>query len=200
VSFRRLFDAFAQVLAGVEVRALALLEETDVRTALELLPEWLELLDVFGDCNAGPPDTLAEQRFAAYVKLTLPGGQNAFHLSEVARLLGYDVDVEDFEEPTAFVAGSSAGDLLYSDGWAFAVIVHAPIGTPRFARTGLSVCGEPLCSFGNEPLVCALERVKPAHVVLVFSFDKPYVGYSPWNVILPDAVELDVALPSSLRT
>lgn len=200
MTFARVFRAFSEVLSDIEERATQLLAEGDVRTAVELLPEWAAELGLAEDCDAGLPDTVAEIRFSAYVKLTLPGGQNAFHLSEVARILGYDVGLEDFEEVAPYVCGSSCGDPLYSDEWRFVVYVHAPVATPRFARTGLSVCGEPLCSFGNDLLECGLERVKPAHVLLLFVYDRPYIGYSPWNFIAPGPVALRLVVATPHRT
>lgn len=200
MTFARLYQAWAEVLAEIEERSRDLLRELDVRTAVELLPEWAELLRIAEDCNiTGLPDTTPEIRFAVFVKLTQPGGQNAFHFVEIARLLGFDVDVTDFEEHVPFVAGSSCGDPLYSDGWRFAVTIHAPVTTPRFARTGLSVCGEPLCSGQNELLSCTLDRLKPAHVVFLYAFDKPYTGFAPWSVLGPDPVRLTAKVMDPTR-
>lgn len=196
-----LLRAPAELLAGLELRSLDLLEESDLRTTVELLPEWALWLGLAEDCTDGLPETALEQRFAAYRKLTTPGGQNRFHYREVAQALGYDVELEDLVEFQAFVAeGSDAEDPCYDDDWAFVLEVHAPEVTPRFARTGVSVCGEPLATFGNELLSCTLDRLKPAHVLFLYAFDLPYVGYAPWHFEVPAPAALGLVLPIPTRT
>lgn len=193
--------AAAELLAAVEVRSLALHEEADLRTTVELLPEWSRWLGLFDDCTDGLPQTTAEQRFAAFRKLVTPGGQNRFHYREVAQGLGYAVELEDLVEFEPFVAeASSAEDPCYDDDWRFVLEVHAPEVTPRFARAGESVAGEPLVSFGNELLRCTLDEIKPAHVLFLYVFDLPYLGYAPWNLHVPDPVPLPLVLPIPTRT
>lgn len=197
----RVLRAPAELLAQLELRSLDLLEETDVRTTVELLPEWAEWLGLAEDCTDGLPQTTPEQRFAAYRKLTTPGGQNRFHYVEVAQALGYDVDLEDLVELLPFVAeGSDAEDPCYDDDWRFVLEVHAPEVTPRFARAGESVAGEPLVTFGNELLSCTLDNLKPAHVLFLYIFDKPYAGYAPWNFAAPTPVQLGLVLPIPTRS
>jgi uncharacterized protein YmfQ (DUF2313 family) len=196
-----LLRALAELLAAVELRSLDLLEEADLRTTVELLPEWAAFVRLAEDCTDGLPQTTPEQRYAAYRKLVLPGGQNRFHVVEVARGLGYDVELADLVEFRAFVAEySSAEEPCYDDAWPFVLEVHSSVFTPRFARTGESVCGEPLTSFGNELLSCTLEHVKPAHTHFLYVFDKPYVGYSPWSLEVPEPVALPLVLPVPTRT
>lgn len=196
-----LLRAPAQLLADLEARSRAIHEESDLRTVLELLPEWAQFLHLADDCTDGLPQTTAEQRYAAFRKIAVPGGQNRFHLSEVAKGLGYDVEIEDVEEVHPFVAEeSSAEDPLYDDDWAFVAIVHAGEITPRFARAGISVAGEPLVTFGNGLLECTLDSIKPAHCFFLYVYDKPYTGYAPWNFAVPSSVALVVALPIPLRT
>lgn len=195
-----LLRAPAELLAELETRSLAIHEESDLRTVLELLPEWSEFLRLAEDCTDGLPQTTPEQRYAAFRKVALPGGQNRFHLAEVARGLGYDVEVEDVEEVRAFVAdGSDAEDPDYDDDWAFVAIVHAGEVTPRFARAGLSVAGESLVTFGNGLLECTLDSIKPAHCLFLYQYDKPYAGYAPWNFAVPAAARVALALPIPSR-
>ena len=196
-----LLRAEAELLAGVEVRSLDVHEEADLRTTVELLPEWAEWLGLAEDCTDGQPQTKLEQRFAAFRKLVTPGGQNRFHYSEVAQALGYDVEITDLVEFVAFIAeASSAEDPCYDDSWAFVLEVHAPEVTPRFARCGVSVCGEPLVTFGNELLSCTLDAIKPAHVLFLYAFDLPYSGYAPWSLEVPAPVVLALLLPIPTRT
>lgn len=196
-TFAKLLGAPAELLAELELRTLALLEEFDLRTAVELLPEWSAFLDLFDDCTDGLPATALEQRFAAFRKLTSQGGQSPLYFVEVAQALGYDVEIMDLEEHREFVAGRGrAGDPLSNNGWAFTVTVHAPEFTPRFARADLCAAGEPIVSAGNGLLECTLDRLKPAHVLFVYAFDKLYVGYAPWSLEAPPTLRVSLVLPS----
>jgi uncharacterized protein YmfQ (DUF2313 family) len=195
-----LLAAQAELLAEVEVRSRDLHEEADLRTVLELLPEWAAFLDLANDCTDGLPETLVEQRFAAYRKVVLPGGQNRFHFAEVARGLGYDIDIQDIHEFFAFVVEASAvEDPIYDDAWAFVAEIHSTQVTPRFARAGLTVAGEPLVTFGNELLECTLDAIKPAHCLFLYVYDAPYVGYAPWNSAAPAPVALALQVPIPSR-
>lgn len=185
-----------ELLGELEVRSLAIFEEMDVRTTLELLPEWAELVRLSDACTDGLPQTVPERRYSIFRRLVVPGGQTKEYFAEVARGLGYDVEVADVDELFAFVAeGSSAEDPDYDDSWAFVAEIHAGEITPRFARTGISVCGEPLVTSGNELLRCELDHLKPAHCLFLYVFDKPYTGYAPWNFEIPAALELRLVLP-----
>lgn len=188
------------MLSDVEERSLALHEEADLRTVLELLPEWVAFLDLANDCTDGAPETALDRRLEAFRKVVLPGGQNRYHYSQVARALGYDVDIVDIVEGTAFeVEASSVEDPIDGDAFVFVAEIHAGVITPRFFRAGLSVAGEPLVTFGNHLLECTLDTIKPAHVVFLYFYDKPYVGYSPWNSAAPAPLALILRLPIPTR-
>lgn len=196
-----LLRAAGELLARAEERSLAIHDEADLRTSAELLPEWSAFVRLADDCDDGLPVTALERRFAVFRKLALPGGQNRFHFAEVARGLGYDIELSDIEELRPFLAESSqAEDPCYEDEAAFVAIVHAPEFTPRFARTGVSVCGEPLVTSGNDLLECTLDEIKPAHVLFLYLYDKPYTGYAPWNLETPPATPVALVLPIPSRT
>lgn len=196
----RLLCAFAEELARVEFRGLDVLREADVRTTLELLDLWEEWLRTRETCPEDLTPTTEQRRFACVVRLTEPGGQNAYHYAQVAQRLGFNVQVEDFEELREFRAGISvAGDPLSNGEWRFVVIVHAPVQTPLFARAGLASAGDPIATGSNQVLVCELDRLRPAHVLFVYSFDKPYTGFAPWNIVGPAPVVVPLVVPIPRR-
>jgi uncharacterized protein YmfQ (DUF2313 family) len=196
----RFLRALASELELVEFRGQDVREEADLRTTKELLSEWEAFLGTRDDC----PDfdnTELERRFAVFRKYTSKGGQSIYHVVETAQALGYDVDVDDVVELKPFRCGiSSCGDPLGSEEWAFVAEIHAPVQTPRFFRTGTSVVGEPLTSFGNDALVCTLDKIKPAHVLFLYRFDKAYAGYAPWHILFPSPVALPLSVPPPTRT
>lgn len=195
----RLLCAFGEELQAVRYRGLDVIREADPRQALELLSEWEEWLRTLVDCpELGA--TEIERRYAVVLRLTSPGGQNRFHYSETAKALGYEIEIEDFEEIDPFqVDVSRIGDALWGDEWQFVVIVHAPVVTPVFFTAGLSTAGEPLSTGGNERLTCELDRIKPAHVLFLYEFDLPYEGYAPWNILGPEPAALPLSLPIGRR-
>lgn len=195
----KLMRALGTECEVIEYRGQDLVREADARRTHELLAEWEELLRTRIDCpELGA--TEIERRYAVLLRLSMPGGQNAFHYSEVAKALGYDIEVEDFEEVRTFRVGvSTIGDALAADAWRFVVIVHAPVVTPVYFRTGLSQVGDPLVTGNNHRLECELDRVKPAHVLFLYSYDKPFSGYSPWHIIGPVPVPLELVVPIPLR-
>lgn len=192
--------AAAELLADVEERSRDIHEEADPRTTLELLSEYSEWLGIADDCTDGGPTTVQDERVAIVRKLAGLGGQNRFHYSELAKSIGYEIEIEDFQEHTAFIAEESeAEDELLEDDSAFWVEIHAPVVTPRFARAGETVAGEPLVDFGNDLLECVLDNVKPAHVFFSYVYDLPYsAGYAPWNLIVPDPLDASVEVPPLL--
>lgn len=196
----RLLRAFAEELARFEFRVRDLVRESDVRQTHELLQEWEEWLRTREHCpELGA--TEEERRFALQLRLATPGGQNAYHYAQVAQLLGYEIEVEDFEEVQEFRVGiSTVGEALWNGEWVFVVIVHAPTISPIFFRAGLSSAGEPLATSSSERLTCELDRIKPAHVFFLYQFDKPYTGYSPWHLIGPSPVVVRLVVPIPLRT
>lgn len=188
--FESLLASLAEECARVDERVGTALRESDPRTTLELLLEW--------ERNLGMPapfselaTTVVARRFAIVTKLTDVGGQSPGYYSDVAQSLGYDVEVVDIEEYSEFRCGiSSCGDPLSNGDWAHTFTVHAPVHTSTFARAGQVTAGEPIMQFGNERLTEFVTAARPAHATVLFEFDKPYVGWAPWNDIRPEPVVL----------
>lgn len=191
----RLLLGFARELELLDYRTQDLLAEADPRLTHELLPEWEAFLRTRIDC----PDlgaTEIERRFAVLLRLAQPGGQSPFHYSEAARALGYEIAPEDFEALAPFRVGTSPCNYpLRDDQWAHVVLVHAPVVSPIFFRVGLSTVGEPLTTANNDRLECELDRIKPAHVLFLYAYDRPYSGFSPWSVLGPAPAEIRLAVP-----
>jgi len=146
-----------QVLAalGVEMarahqRVEQLIEEADPHTTNDLITDWERLLGLPDDCLATPPTTLAERRAAIVTLLTLEGRQDETYFISVAASLGYTVTI------------------TYPLAHTFRV--NAPAVTITAEFTCVSPCTEPLRTWGNEVLECAIKRLKPAHVAVQFAY------------------------------
>lgn len=208
---RSLLTAVATEFARVDERAADALLESDPRVTQELLEDWERFLGLPDPC-AVLEDTRQLRRFAVVAKLTKRGGQSRVFFVELAAALGYVVTVEDIEEYKTFRAGpqscqateggafdcgSKAGDELAASpqgssnpSWLWAWTVHAPEHTGVFFDAESGAAGEPLVSTGNALLECHFRQSAPAHTVVTFEYDQPWVGYAPWTEIRPSSAVL----------
>ena len=171
-----LLAAFAEEFARADARAVRLLDEADPLSALELLPEW-ERVAGLPDACVPVADGIRDRQVAAARKIAGAGGQTPAFFIDLAERLGVEVRIEEF---APFVAGSLAGELVYSDAWAFTWRVRvladsdstADPARLRFAwfQAGLSSAGDPLRSFGIDSLECLIRRAAPAHTTVLFAY------------------------------
>jgi len=169
--FAGVFNAMANEAARISQRMADLFEETDPRTASELLDE----LEQF----AGLPDhyvtalgitqTLQERRAALHARLTATGGASRQYFIGLAATLGYSITIVEYQ---AFVCGiSMCGWPLNPAEMRFVWRVKVPAAKLIYFRTGLSRCGERLLAIGRaEDLECVLTRLKPAQTQLIFDY------------------------------
>ncbi len=163
--------ALAAELARVDERGDDLLDEADPRSALELLPDYERVCGLPDACTVSAT-TLQERRGRVTAALTSLGGQSRAYFQAQAEALGYDVTIEEFRP---FIAGwSRCGDALSgaaSNRHYWRVRVHGPRVT--LFRGGASACGDRLGAIAQaEDLECLLERLKPAHTVLIFAYEE----------------------------
>lgn len=166
----QLLRALAEELARVDTRVADLLREADPRTAFELLTDWEELVGLPDPC-APIAATVQERRTAVHAKLVASGGQNRQYYIDIAAALGVEIGITEF---FPFRVGYSAvGDPLASDdAWRHTWQVDAPETVIKHFAVGKSAAGEPLRSWGNALLECAIGRRKPAHTEVLFAYYK----------------------------
>ena len=163
----RLTSNLAQPFRRVHERFCAALAEATPITTDAMLPDWERVLGLPDHC-APAAQTVAERRARVLQRLAAMGGQSRAYYIEVARALGYQIEIEEFRP---FLAGiSHAGDPLYGISWRFAWRVVAPETTRRFFRAGEGRAGEPLSNWGNDILECVIRRLAPAHTVVLFAY------------------------------
>ena len=147
--------------------ATALLVDAFPATADGLLPEWESTLGLPDPC-AGPEPTLQQRRAQVVARLTDNGGASIPYLIAFARMLGFAITITQFAPARAGLF--RAGQPAMGNAWAFTWQVNAGATTSTFFRAGASAAGEPLQAFGNAVLQCELERLAPAHTVVLFSY------------------------------
>ena len=162
-----LLDALAQEYARIDANAVYLLDEIFPDTTTLLLPDWERVAGLPDECSQ-PGETIAIRRHNLLQKIASRGGQSKAYFISTALSLGYTVTVDEF---TPFRVGiSSVGDPLCNEQWWFTWRINAPENTIVWFRAHEAGAHEPLAFWGNERLECNLNKLKPAHTVLLFGY------------------------------
>lgn len=158
--------ALAVEMARLHERSSDLVAEGDPRLTSELLPDWERVAGLPDPC-VGAGQTLAVRRAALETRLTNVGGQSRAFFLEVASRLGYTITIDEFFSEAAAI---SAGIPYTGTSWAYTWRINSSAQTVRRFRAGSSTAGERVRSWGNVLLECVMNRLKPAHTVLLFAY------------------------------
>lgn len=151
----------------LDARALQEIVESFPCSTTELLPEWEATLGLPDPC-VGPPGSVGQRRNAVCAKFSTRGGQSKAYYISVADALGFQIRIVEY---TPFYASrQSAGDTCGEASWAYTwTIVSAPTSIIYFSA-GQNFADEFLAYWGNLPLECAMNAIKPAHTQLIFNY------------------------------
>jgi len=163
----RVFAGLAVEYSRVHNRDCDLLREAYPGTASEALADWERITGLPDPCLPAP-SSLQGRRRAVLFKLAARGGSSREYFIWLARILGFEITITEFEP---FRAGRNrAGDRAHGSDWVYAWRVNAPEVTVFPFRAGQSTAGERLREWGNAVLECVLNRYKPAHTILQFGY------------------------------
>ncbi|ALR75850.1 YmfQ family protein [[Enterobacter] lignolyticus] len=137
-------------------------------TATSMLPEWEATLGLPDDCAIGEIDGVSDRQRMVVAKLISTGGLNRDYYIRVAAALGYTITITQFRP--SMCGMSVCGDALNGDEWPFTWQINAPQTTIKYALSGASYCGDSLSSWGNKQLECAITKIAPSHLRLIFSY------------------------------
>ena len=160
-----LLRGFAEELVRVGVRALTLIEESDPRTTVEMLADYERVYGLPDPC-VGEEQTTPQRRASLLQKITSVGGQTPAYYISVAAVLGFTVTITEF---SAHTVEHDVEHPIYDIQWTFAWQVNAPLNTVGHITVEDSV-EDAISWFGNEQLECVLERIRPAHTVLIVAY------------------------------
>lgn len=173
---QRLLLGQAQEYARVDERAVALRDEADPRQALYLFEEWERSYGLPSRC-APVDQSLADRRVALIGRIVGRGGLRPQDMIDLAEGLGYEgVQLLEPRQPTVEVdsptgyQGAVIGDDLNGEDWAYAWQVLIPDGVIRQSVIDQSEIGDPLRTWGDALLECALHEASPSWLVL-------HIGY-----------------------
>lgn len=163
-----LLSALAAELARVDGRALTLVEEADPRTVAELFTDWERVAGLPDACAQafGGDQTMAQRRAALVGRLTTLGGQSPAYFIGLAAALGYAITITEFRVHTV---NDDVEYPLIDESWTFAWQVNAALSTLT-EITVESTVEDPLAAWGNSLLECVINRLKPAHATVLFSY------------------------------
>lgn len=165
----KLLQGLAEELARLDARFDDLVEETDVRTATELLTEWERVLGLPDDCLAGQDLSLIERRRLAQQRLVEQGGQSAGYFIGLAALLGQPgCTVTEFRPMNC---NDDCNDALYSpeDRFNWQLNIPAPSIGAR-AMNCNDDCSDPLDFYTPSLVECPIRERKPAHTNVFFTY------------------------------
>lgn len=166
-----LLEALAAEFARADARAWKLIDESDPRSALELLTDWERVGGLPDACSAELATTIQERRAAVVAQLTAIGGASPAYFTALAAAMGYAIAIDEYRP---FVTGlGRCGDRL-NGGHAVRHQWRVRVSGPRYTpfRTGASQCGDLLGKIVRaEDLECKLKRLKPAHTRLIFAYE-----------------------------
>jgi uncharacterized protein YmfQ (DUF2313 family) len=161
--------AEAQEFARLDLRAAEFLEETDPRTAYELLPDWERVLGLPDPCTAAATSVAARQ-LACWRKLAFQAGQTPAFYIALAASIGFEIEVHEFDPDVDDYDASLAAEVA-AGRWRFIWRVHVLNG----GTFNFMVAGDPAGSAlveGDQALdlECILSAAKPAHTHVIFSY------------------------------
>lgn len=155
-------------LARVDGRVWQILEEADPRTTAELFIDWERVAGLPDSCAVafGGDQTLAQRRAALIGRLTTMGGQSPAYFVGLAAALGYVITITEFR---AHTVNDDVEYPIYGEAWNFAWQVNAALNSVTELLV-VDTVDDPLASWGNSLLECVINRLKPAHTAVLFSY------------------------------
>lgn len=156
-----------KVLDGILNQSLNVLNATFPYTSKEALSDWERVLGLT------PQGENYQQRLASVlVKINAIGGLSIPYFIELARHIGYEINIE---EPQPFRAGQNrAGDVLAIEDIIFIWNVHIRGGNQKIwrFRASQSSAGERISSYSDMVIESIFKELKPAHTWVNFYYSQ----------------------------
>lgn len=161
----KVIAALTQIYGRQAARSLNLLTDAFPIAPVELLPEWEESLGLPDPC-AGAQPTIQLRQQQVNARFIAGGGQSVPFFIGFAAALGYPITITEFA-PSRF--GLPFGLPFGGVEWASTWQVNAPTFTIEGFEFGHDAFGEPFASWGSTTLLCEMERISPAHTILLLN-------------------------------
>lgn len=160
-------EAEGNALDAAQVASELILAEADPRTARHTLEDWERVLGLPDPC-AGALATIEQRLVAVLSKYYAHGGQSRQFFIALAERMGYlGATIEEYRPATCT---DTCNDALYSEDDRFVWTIKLPSAGGIFIANCTSPCDEPLASWGDDPVECAISTFKPAHTTTLFAY------------------------------
>lgn len=155
-----LLAAWADEFARIEQRALALVEESDPRTTIELLADWERVAGLPDPCVT-QAQTIPQRQAALVSKLSYTGGASRAYFIGMAAEMGYAGATID-EYPSI---------IGITDQFTWRINLPGSSGSLYYMDAD-SDADAYLLSWdaGNEALECRINKYKPAHTTVIYNY------------------------------
>lgn len=154
-------------LDGIQADAQTLLKEAFPDTCFGLLEDWERLLGLPDPCTGQLP-TIAQRIEAVTAKWGEKRKLSLSYLISVAQRLGYTITITNYAM-RRYGQARFGGDYIGPD-WARTITVNAQADAVKYRTYGAAVYGERYSTWGFSALECAITRLRPAYVYVVFSY------------------------------
>ncbi len=163
----RLLAAFADGLARFDVDASALERELDPRTAVQLLPDWEEMLGLPDPCVTEAQSIEQRQR-AAYSKLTAEGGASRPFFIGLAADVGYPGAVIETYRP--MTCNDDCNHALWTEPDRFSWQINLPSDGGLILMDCNSSCDSSLAVWGYTVIEFRIRQIQPAEFEVIFAY------------------------------
>ena len=169
----RLLAGWAEEFGRLDARAHQLLDETDPRSAYELLGDWERVLGLPDPCTAAAT-TLSARRLACWRKLAFQSGQTPAFYIAMAAAIGFEIEIHEFD-PDVDDYDASLSAAVAAGRWRHIWRVHVLNG----GTFNYMVAGDPagtalLDGDAALDLECLILAAKPAHSHVIFTYPEEH--------------------------
>jgi len=148
--------------------AVRLRDEADPRITAELLSDWERVLGLPDSCAGSAAVTVSQRRNRVLDKLRKVHGQSRQFYLDLANRLGYTgVSISEFRPATCNDPCDSA---VMGEDWRFAWQVNTANALAIYEMRCGDPCDSPLRSWLSSELQCRLNKLKPAHTLVMMNF------------------------------
>ena len=145
-----------------------LIDEADPRVTSELLSDWERVLGLPDSCAGTALVTVSQRRDRLLDKLRKVRGQSRQFYIDMATRLGYaGVTVTEFRPMTC---SDPCNMSVNGEDWRFAWQVNTANALPIYSAQVGDPCNSPLRSWKSSELLCRLNKLKPAHTLVLMNY------------------------------
>jgi len=166
--------AVGENFSDFDLRCDNLLTEIYPTTTVELLNNWETEYGLPDSCSQ-PDDSEETRRKLLLAKYNALGGQTPAYYISLAAYLGYTITITEFNTFRTNI--NKTNDVLYGEDWMWTWQVNVAEETGIYFKTNQATANEKLIDFGNERLICFLEKYKPSHTLVIFNY-LPGIAYA----------------------